>query len=300
MALASQGVTYGVTDPVLNLDVGTYVAQLPAWELAHRFAVLLAILALGFCFALYSGIGALRRDRSALVVHADARRHLGVLLSLLALTIAAGYRLAPYHLASASLPALTLAGALSRVRAAEVMSGVAVATAILTFVWAMKGRNTLLAAAWIMLAIGALTERYAVPALVEEGPPGPARIETARRFDSLAWGLKENGLPPSPATGPSITAIWDEGVLGKLIERSGGILEAATRTQIRTSEGQAAPVWLVATPPTADSTQLDILAVADGATTVAGAPIMLRSSDEARSARTVWRTVAVPRSRPAA
>ncbi len=187
MVLASRGVTYGIRDPLLNLDIGVFVSQLPAWDLMHRFAVLLGVLGLGFCFALYSGIGAMRRERGTITMHLDARRHMGVLLSVVALTIAVGYRLVPYHLAAASVTSVTLAGMATRVRAAEIVSGIAIATAILSLVWALRGRNTLLIAAWLVLAVGAAGERFVVPALVEEGPPAPTRMAAARRFDAVAW-----------------------------------------------------------------------------------------------------------------
>ena len=299
IVLAWHGVTYGVLDPLLNLDVGVFVAQLPAWELLHRFAALLAVVGLAFCLTLYASIGALRRERGAVVVHPDARRHLGVLLALVAVTTAVGYRLAPYHLAAAALPSLTLVGALSRVRAAEVMCGIAMAAALLSLFWALRGRNSLLAAGWIVLALGAVGERYAIPALAEQGPPSPSRTALVRRFDALAWGIREAPAVRETEATPAVTALWDEDVLGRLVERGGGSLEAATPADARTLDGQVHPIWLVATSPPGDAAQLEVWAVEDGATTAAGAPIMLRSSEEARSVRPVWRSVTDPRSRPA-
>ena len=300
IVLAMRGVAYGVLDPLLNLDVGVFVAQLPAWDLLHRFAVLLALLGLAFCVVLYSSIGALRREGGSIVAHPDARRHLGALLGVVAIVIALGYRLAPYHLAAASIPSLTIPGALARVHAADVMSGLALATAVLSLYWALRGRNSLLLAGWIILAIGAVGERYAMPALAEAGPPSPTRLVVLRRFDALAWGIREAASVNEIEMIPAVTALWDEALLGRMVERGGGLLEAATRTELKTLEGQTVPVWLVASPAPGDSAQLEVLAVEDGIATPAGAPLMLRSLEESRSARPVWRTLADPRSRPLA
>jgi hypothetical protein len=298
--LAWQGVHYGVTEPLLKLDVGVIVGQLPAWDLFHRFAALLAVLGLALCLALYSGIGALRRDKGTLSVHPDARRHLGVLLAFVAIVIAVGYLLTPYHLAAASLQALTTVGLQTRVRTAEIMTGIAAATAILSLAWALRGRNALLAAGWIVLAVGALCERYMVPALAEEGPPTPGRVAMARQFDAIAWGLREAASPVDADAVPAVTAIWDEPLLARLVERGGGALEAATAGQLTTAEGRVVPAWLLATPSPGSSDAMEILAVEDGTTTATGAAIMIRSPEGGRTGRAVWRTMADPRTRPSA
>ena len=90
IALAWQGVRYGVMDPFLHEDLGTFVVQVPVWDLGLRFAALLGVLGLVFCVVLYAGLGAVRREQRTLVVHADARRHLGVLAGFVALVIGAG------------------------------------------------------------------------------------------------------------------------------------------------------------------------------------------------------------------
>lgn len=300
LLLAWQGVRYGTTEPLLNLDIGVIVGQLPAWALFHRFAVLLALLGLAFCFALYAGIGALRRDRGVVVVHPDARRHLGALLAFVALVLAIGYLLTPYHLAAASLQSLTTGGAQTRVRAAEIMTGIAVATAMLSLLWALRGHNALLAGGWIVLALGALCERYAVPALAEEVPPPLSRMMMVRRVDSMAWGMRETAPFVEPEPTPVVTAIWDEPLLGRLVERGGGVLEAATPSQLTTPDGQTVSVWFVATPPPGNSGPMEVLAVADGVTSAAGAAIMIGSPAESRTGRPVWRTLADPRTRPSA
>ncbi len=299
IVMSSRGVTYGVLDPLLNLDVGIFVAQLPAWDLLHRYAALLGVLGFAFCFALYSGIGALRREKGIVVVHPDARRHLGVLVAFVAVTIAVAYRLEPYHLAAAS-SSFTLAGDLARVRAAQIVSGIALATALLSLLWAVRGRNSLLIAGWLVLGIASLAERYAVPALAERGPPSPSRITAIRRFDALAWGIRqEPGVNESELT-PTTTALWDEALLGRLAERRGGMLESATATEIRGIAGEAHPTWLVATTRPDDSGRLDVLAVVDGITMTSGMPTLLSRANDFLPNAPVWTSLALTRSRPSA
>jgi hypothetical protein len=299
IALAWQGVTYGVKDPFLNEDLGTFVAQMPAWDLGHRFASLLALLGLGFCLALYAGIGALRIERHALVVHLDARRHLGILVAFVALVIAAGYFLAPYHLVANATPALTANAVDSRIRAAQIMAGVALASGLLSLVWALRGRNALLAACWIVLAVGALGERFLVPLLTDAAPPAPRALATARAFDSLAWGIHQPGMIVFPDSTPPVTALWDEEMLARVAERGGSAIGAATASVVVTG-GHPQPAWLVAAAAPGDAPRLDVLAIADGALAGMGAPLMLRSDETARLPRNVWSTIADPRTRPGA
>ncbi|MCA9768220.1 MAG: UPF0182 family protein, partial [Gemmatimonadetes bacterium] len=41
VALAWEGVRFGLEEPLLGADLGVFVAQLPLWELAHQFVLLL-------------------------------------------------------------------------------------------------------------------------------------------------------------------------------------------------------------------------------------------------------------------
>jgi hypothetical protein len=64
--------------------------------------------------------------------------------------------------------------------------------------------------------------------------------------------------------------------------------------------GRSQPAWLVAAASPGDTPRLDVLAIADGVLTGVGAPVMLRSDEEARSPRNVWSTIADARTRPGA
>ncbi|HEY3934763.1 MAG TPA: UPF0182 family protein [Gemmatimonadales bacterium] len=298
IVLAWQGAHYDVVDPLLHDDLGVFTAQLPAWDLAIRFLVLVVVLGLGFCVALYGGIGAIRRTgRYTITLHPDAQRHLGGLLAGFALVIALGYLLAPYHLAASDYRSLTMNGATLITRGAQVMAGVAVATSFLTVVWSLRGKVTVLAAAWIVLGVGSAIQRFLVPALAEQAPVDGERLAMMRRFDRLAWGIHPE--PPSPAsdTLPGVTAIWDRSVLDRVAEQDGSVPEAATAVAMVDS-GRQIPAWLVASYAPDPPGRLDIVAVADGMTTGTGEPILVQPPQLDATSRPVWRSLANPRIRP--
>jgi hypothetical protein len=198
------------------------------------------------------------------------------------------------------MPSLTSAGAASRIRAADIVSGLAIATALLSLVWALRGRNALLVAAWCVLLAGAVGEKLVVPALAEGGPPGAGRLAVARRFDGLAWGIREMPIPPAATSLPVTTSLWDEAILARVVEGDGSLLEAATPAVLTGVDRTPVPGWLVATPSASNPGALDILAITDGATAIAGSPAMIPSLDDGATGRPVWQTIADPRSRPAA
>ncbi|HEX3926891.1 MAG TPA: UPF0182 family protein [Gemmatimonadales bacterium] len=296
LLLAWQGATYGTTDPVLRADLGVYTTQLPLWTVAHHFAATLVAVGLGFTALLYVTIGALRRENGEVIVHADARRQLGGLLALLAAVISVGYLLSPYHLAASATIPLDAAAAIIRVRAAQVMAGVALGVAALSILWALRGRHALVAGAWITLALGAVIERAAIPVLTGESTTAQAEERSVRRFDAIAWGLHVVERGAGADTLAPVTALWDENLLALFADRSGGALLAATPTMV-TIGGKPAPAWLVATPAAGDPTRMDVLAVADGVAAATGSPRLL-VTDSGLGARPVRASLPDPRIRP--
>ncbi len=299
IVLAWQGVRYGVTDPLLGRDLGVYVAQLPAWDLAHRFAALLAVLALALCTTLYTAIGGVRRERLSVALHPDAQRHLGSLLSVVALVIAAGYLLAPLHIVLHASGAASPADVQLRIHLAQFMSGIAFATALLTAWWAFRGHDLLLVSTWAVLGLGALAEAVIVPATAGAADTPPARIAAARRVDAIAWGMHFAPEPAAADTVPGVTALWDGALFSRIIGSRDGLLEAATPTRLPV-DGRAVPVWLVAAPPGDDPDRLDVLAIPDGLSAPDGVIASLRPPDSSRSAPNAFSSVTHPRSRPTA
>ena len=81
VALAWQGVSYRVGDPLFGRDLGVYVAQLPVWRAAHGFLLLLILLALAGVLALYMLVGAIRWIERRPAINDHARAHIGWLLA---------------------------------------------------------------------------------------------------------------------------------------------------------------------------------------------------------------------------
>ena len=289
VALAWQGVTYGIVDPLLHDDLGVFVSQLPVWDLAHGFATLLAVLGLGFVAMLYASIGAVRRENSELVVHPYARRHLGALLVVLAIVVSAGYLLAPYHFLTTPSAPMSTSGALSRIRSAHLMAGIALGIGVLSLLWVRRGRHSLLVGGWSVLAIAAVVERLVVPALTAEASAPAGSDAVLRRFDALAWGISVTPTATvSPGDSvPEVSAIWDEGLLARYAEGAGETLLAATQSVLRLSP-RSTPVWLVATSPEGDSTRLNVLAIQEGEISSGGQPVVLHP-DNTTGTRQGWR-----------
>jgi hypothetical protein len=295
--LAWQGVHYGVADPLLHEDIGVLVAQLPVWDLLHSFAVLLVLLGSAFCLTLYGGIGAIRFERRRVSIHADARRHLGILLACAAATITLGYLLAPHHLAASQMLDMPASAASFRARADNLMAGISLVAVAGSLLWALRGSDSTLVAGWLVLGLAVVGEHIAVPAMTEDIRPVSTRLATIHQLDALAWGLHDLPLINAPDSVPPVTALWDEPLLAQLMARTGGLLVGATPTAV-IADGRATPAWLVATPAVADSLQLDLLAVADGVVGNGGGALFLAPSPLANGGRPLWRVLTDPRVRP--
>lgn len=296
VALAWQGVHYGVADPVLGEDLGVYVAQLPVWELAHTFVITLTLLGLAVATMLYGAIGGIKRERRDLFLHPDARRHLGALLTLFAGVVAAGYLIEPYRIAASADPSLGALAAITRIRAAQVMAGVAFGVAILCLVWARRGRHALLLGGWCVLMVGALVERIILPALAADSSPPAITSADMRRLDGIAWGIHE--VPPRPPTDSIVgpTAIWDEVILARWLAADERTLLGATPGLVPGNSG-AIPGWLIAATSAGDRHRVDLLAIAEGVTASNGEPLVIAPAGSADSASPLLSLVD-PRLRP--
>src|SRR3989442_15608241 len=89
-ALASRPPTFGVTDPVLQQDLGYYLGRLPWTERLRAFALVAVGSAVVVVALLYVGIGSLPFRRWLPSANAHAPAHLGALPALLALTLSSG------------------------------------------------------------------------------------------------------------------------------------------------------------------------------------------------------------------
>jgi hypothetical protein len=280
VALAWQGVSYGAPDPLLQRDLGLYVAQVPLWRSLHDFAFLLVGLGLGLVFALYMIVGAIRWIDGRPAINNHARAHLGWLLVALALTMMWGYLLEPFELVAGyeGIPDRGFWRATTLV--APLLAGVALATALLSAVWAMRSRHALAAAGWIVLPLASLVGHWMVPpALGGENEPVVDR-RTLDLFERQAYGLETltEGRAPSEGrtTPPAVPALWSQAMATRLLAAD-SVDVISMDPALLTVAGRPRPVWLATR--SLPGGRVVIAALADDRTGRGGAGLFYRPQD---------------------
>ena len=278
--LSWHGVNYGLTDPVLENDIGLYVAQLPLWRRLHGFALLLVLLGLGTCFLLYFMVGHIRWSGRRPAVTDHARRHIGWLLAVVALVLAWGYWLEPYEMVAGLDGAMRSDVARVRVDVSLALTGVAFSTALLSAWWAMRPRHGWAAGGWTVLAISSLLGHYLIPALA--GTPERAMVDAdgLRKLERLSYGipaLEERSMNQVQGTGPpGPLALWTQEMVQDLGGGDSTVSVAANQGLLRV-RGRRFPVWISVRVSKSDSAWL--LVYADDRTSLAGAPLSYRAGD---------------------
>jgi uncharacterized protein len=280
VALGWQGVSYGLMEPLLQRDVGLYVAQLPLWRTLHDFAFLLAMLALGLVFALYVLVGAIRWLDGRPAINTHARTYLGWLLVALACTLMWGYLLEPFELVGGyhGTPDRALWRATTFV--APVLVGVALATALLSAVWAVRGRHALAAAGWLVLPLASLAGHWMVPpALGGEGVPLTDQ-RTLDQFERLAYGLEmlteQPPVAPSVAMIPTVPSLWSQPAAASLFADD-SVDIVSLEQALMTVGGRRRPVWLGARA--VQGGRFVVTALADDRAGPAGEALFYRQQD---------------------
>ena len=280
VALAWQGVTYGVSDPLLQKDAGLYVAQLPVWRLAHGFALLLVVLALGIVFALYALMGAVRWLEGRPAINDHARSHLGWLLTGLALCLVWGYILEPYELVAGLGGPLDLAAWRATQLVSPLLVGVGLATAGLSAAWALRPRHALAAAGWIVLSFASLIGHWIVPPAMEGDGEPAAQPGLVAQLDGLAYGVSgmadERYALEGPPAPPRVPALWSIEMIGHLAA-SDSQKVVAIDPAVVTVRGRPRPAWLAVR--VAPNGRTSVAAIADDRTGSAGQPLFYSASD---------------------
>lgn len=282
VALAWNGVAYGIGDPLLRHDLGLYVAQLPLWRAAHGAALLLVLLALGVVFGLYMLVGAIRWIENRPAINNHARGHLGWLLAALALVLLWGYLLEPYELVAGLTESPDAAAWQSTTLVAPLLAGVALATAGLSAAWAIRPRHALVAAGWIVLALGSLVGHLMVPPAMrggEEAAVSPRMKEgltrVAFRLGSLPETVLRNSDRPGP---PRLPALWDSTIVTSMVGGDSAGFVVADPAII--TLGRRRAVWLVVRGHRGSHT--GVFAVADDRVGRGGAPLFYAGDTLAR------------------
>jgi uncharacterized protein len=280
LALSWQGVTYGISDPLLGRDLGVYVAQLPMWRTAHSFFILLVLLALTGVAVLYMLVGAIRWIERRPAINHHARSHLAWLLAALALALAWGYLLEPYEMIAGPADLV----ATSTWRAGElvspVLAGVALAAGVLSAVWASRPRHALVLSAWIVLAVGSMMGHWLLPAVLSGSAEPAVSSEAVQPLSRIAYGLevlRDSRLtaagPPAP---PAVPSLWNSVDLAQTFPGDSSHI-VAMNPAVLTPGGKRRPVWLVLR--SAEPGRVIANAVADHRVSPAGEPLFFRLGD---------------------
>jgi len=269
-ALASRPPTFGIADPVLQRDLGYYLGQLPWTERLRALALVAVCVATVVVALLYLGIGSLRFRRWLPYANAHARAHVGVLLALLALTLAWGALLDPAESVAGLHGALTRRALDARLAAAPIVAGVGVATTVVSLVWGLREKPLLLVTGWGALVAASLLGFAIIPAsLASAGlrggngvDPDTALAAERQRLEGLAFGVKTLvELAPPGFAGPEVAAtavpMWDaQRVLAAAASRRNLVRPQSTPTAAGLSAhsfGDGRATWLVALRPDLDS-----------------------------------------------
>ena len=272
-ALASRPPTFGVTDPVLQQDLGYYLGRLPWTEHLLELALVAVCSATVVVALLYAGIGSLRFRRWLPYANAHARAHLGVLLALLALTLTWGALLDPAETVAGLHGTLTRRTLDVRLAAAPFVTALGVLATVVSLVWGLRERPVLLVTAWGALLAASLLGFGVIPSSLSNSGPrvrGPADPDTAlaaerRRLEGLAFGvttLVERAPPgfPSPEAAATSVPIWDaQRILAAAASRRDLVRPHATPTAaglVAHSQGDRRATWLIAFRPDLDSVAL--------------------------------------------
>ncbi len=283
IVLAWHGVTYGIRDPLLERDLGLYIAQLPLWRAAHGFSFLLVILALGIIFGLYVLIGAIKWIDGRPAINDHARRHLGWLLLAFAAVLAWGYLLEPYELAAGLTELPPGGGWRVAVAVAPVLAGVALAAGGLSAFWAAQPRHTLAAAAWVVLAVASVAGHWLLPAMFGDTTAADTDARSVERLSRMAYGLEGVQLVRVKAgdavAKPAHPALWTPPTIARLAGGDSLSPFWADPAMMR-SGAVGRPVWLVLRPAPND-TGLVVWAIAGDRVGAGGGPLFYRANDTA-------------------
>ncbi len=280
VALAWEGVSYRVSDPLLGRDLGVYVAQLPVWRAAHGFLLLLVLLALTGVSALYMLVGAIRWIDRRPAINNHARTHIGWLLAALALALAWGYLLEPYEVIAGSVDLLDEPSWRTSLLVSPVLAGVALAAGAVSVVWAVRARHALVLASWVVLASASVVGHWLLPSILGGSSARTIEPRAMEQLERMAYGLENFRDSRLEAIGqptpPTVPSLWNSVVVARAHQSDSSHL-VAVDPAILTRQGKRRPVWLVVRSQ--PGRRLAVSAVADNRVGRTGGPIFYRLSD---------------------
>lgn len=280
VALAWRGVNLGLVDPVLGNDAGVYAAQLPFWGMVYDFAHLLTLSALVLVPLLYAMVGALRWIDGHPAINDHARRHLGWLLALFALVLAAGALLDPLRRVG-GVNGVTGAEALRVAQfVAPLLAVACLVAALLSALWAHRARHVTVVVGWSVLLLAFLLGRGVATALVEPEDVPAGTAEFRADANAAAYGL--HGLesafltPALAGAPPRHPAYWQAEQLLRASPADSAVPAAIDATWI-TIGASRRPAWLIVRQRAGEPPRVE--AVADDALSRIGTPVYYQSPD---------------------
>jgi hypothetical protein len=279
LALAWQGVVFGVSDPLLGHDLGLYVAQLPYWRTLRGFCLLLAVAGLLLVLLLYIVIGSVRLVEGRLAISDHARAHLGVLLAALALCLAWGYVLLPFEIVAGLRGPVTEGSWAIRTTAMHILTGTALTASALSLIWAVRPRHTLILATWIVLPVASFIVQVVLPGMAADDDQ-VFRPEVRQSLERMAFALgpletHAVALPGGVPDNRPLVEPWSQPMIRRLIEvDSARLLRTAPSTL--TTRGVSRSVWLTVAESNGG---VSISAIAADRTTAAGGAMSYQVGD---------------------
>ena len=280
VALAWQGVSYRVSDPLLGRDLGFYVAQLPVWQVAHGFLLLLVLLALTGVTALYLMVGAIRWIERQPAINDHARAHIGWLLAALAIALAWGYLLEPYEVIAGSVDLLDEPSWRTGQIVSPVLAGVALAAGAVSALWATRPRHTLALASWIMLGSASVVGHWLLPSMLGGSAARMVEPRAMEQLERMAYGLE--GLRDSPLEPigqpmpPAVPSLWNPEIVARALPSDSTRL-LSIDPALLARQGRRRPAWLVVRSEPGGRVVLS--AVSDNRVSRSGEPLFHRLSD---------------------
>jgi len=214
--LAATPPHFGVTDPVLHLDLGYYVGELP-WARARQGMLLLATLTATLLVAtLYASIGSIRVQAGRLTASPHARTHLGVILAGLALAFVWGAHLDAAETVTGLVGPVTPEAIAVRGPGADVVVVMALITAALSAAWGWWDRPGAVGASWLALLVAMLAAYVILPPATHTTNPlstaDTVMLRDRATLNGVAFGATaESWTPPAvpPLDAAATIPLWD-------------------------------------------------------------------------------------------
>lgn len=193
---------WGVTDPILNRDLGFYVFWIPVLQSALVYTLTTAFLMFTLATAGYAATGALTWSRGRVQAQQVARVHLGSILAVFFVLLAAQLKLSQFSLlmdGNSSVQGIFgFADAQARMPAFQTLSVLCLAAAAGAAWGAWKNRPWPIFGAFLTVILGSMLIGNLYPSLIQSFRVEPNELERERpyiehslEFTRTAFGLHE-------------------------------------------------------------------------------------------------------------